>query len=464
MKYDTIIKNGKVVIPNTGVVDTVIAIKNGKITALFSNMDDQEADTVIDADGKYILPGLIDPHVHWGLYGATLSQQTVTESKSAAIGGVTTALHYQRRPEFTKELIDEIVGEIEPHSYIDFSLQLFVTENKHVAGIKTAVEQAGISSFKFFMTERNEDSGINGIGATGIKEPYTDGFCYDALLEMGKYKKVVGNFHAENIEILERLGRKVWKSGKQGLSAWNEARPEFLEAEATSRMGYIAEATGCPVYIVHISCKSAADEVARFKAKNVKMYGETCPHYLVLNTESPIGILAKVNPPIRPAENNEALWTALRDGTIDTVGSDNCGGKREIKEGDIWTASPGFAGSATILPVLLSEGVNKGRLSLDRLAQVTSLNAAKIFNLYPRKGTIAVNSDADLVFVDLDLEKEVDAEYLQSWSDFSVFEGMKLKGWPTMTMVRGKVIMQDGQIVGSEGHGNYLKRNDFITK
>lgn len=460
--YDTIIKNGKVVIPKVGVTDAIIGIKDGKIAALLSSVNEQEAATVLDATGKYILPGLIDPHVHWGLYGATLAQQTVTESKSAAIGGVTTALHYQRRPEFTEELIDEIVNEIKSHTYIDFSLQLFVTENKHINGIKTAVEKAGISSFKFFTTERNEDSGINGIAASGIVEPYTDGFCYEAMQEMRGYKRVVGNFHAENIEILERLGRKVWKTGKQGLAAWNEARPEFLEAEMTGRLGYIAEATGCPLYIVHISCKGAANEVARFKARNVTIYGETCPHYLALNTDSPIGILAKVNPPIRPAENNETLWKALADGTIDTVGSDNCGGKREIKDGDIWTASPGFAGSATILPIMLSEGVNKGRISLDRLTQVASMNAAKIFNLYPRKGTIAVGSDADLVIVDLDLEKEVDAKYLQSWSDFSVFEGMKLRGWPTLTMVRGEIVMQDGKIVGSEGYGNYLKRNDFL--
>lgn len=183
---------------------------------------------------------------------------------------------------------------------------------------------------------------------------------------------------------------------------------------------------------------------------------------MALNTESACGELGKVNPPLREAHNNDKLWKALADGTLDTVGSDNCANVRADKEGTIWDAACGFHGTGTMLPVLLSEGYHKGKISLERIAEVTSYNVARIFNM-PEKGTLMPGADADLVIVDLEKEKVVNAADLKSYSDFSVFEGWNLKGWPVLTMLRGNVVAKDGDIVGEPG-GHYLKRNAFLNK
>ena len=181
----------------------------------------------------------------------------------------------------------------------------------------------------------------------------------------------------------------------------------------------------------------------------------------MLNTDSPCAELGKVNPPLREAHNNDKLWQYLADGTLDTVGSDNCANVRADKAGTIWDAACGFHGTGTMLPVLLSEGYHKGKISLERIAEVTSYNVARIFNM-PEKGKLQPGTDADLVIVDLDKEKVVNAADLKSYSDFSVFEGWNLKGWPVMTLVRGSIVAKDGEIVG-EPHGQYLKRNAFLS-
>ena len=165
---------------------------------------------------------------------------------------------------------------------------------------------------------------------------------------------------------------------------------------------------------------------------------------------------------MRRKENNDLLWSALRDGTLDTVGSDNCACLRNDKAGSIWDAACGFHGTGTILPVLLSEGYHKGKISLERIAEVTSYNASVIFNL-PEKGKLLPGTDADLTIVDMELEKVVDAEALKSYSDFSVFEGMRLKGWPVATMLRGRMVVRNGEIIG-EPAGRYLMRNSFLKK
>ncbi|MFW6145503.1 MAG: dihydroorotase, partial [bacterium] len=219
-----------------------------------------------------------------------------------------------------------------------------------------------------------------------------------------------------------------------------------------------AEITGCPAYIVHVSSKAGLKELLRHRERGGSpIYAETCIHYLTHTKNSSAGVLAKVNPPLREQEDIDFLWESLANGDIDTVGTDHCLLTRSQKK-DIWSAVPGFPGIAMLLPILLSEGVNKGRITLEKVAEVASCNAAKIFGLYPKKGTIRVGSDADLVVVDLDLEQTVTTALLQSASDFSIYEGWNMKGWPIMTMLRGEVIMKDGKVLNKEGYGEYLKR------
>jgi dihydropyrimidinase len=185
---------------------------------------------------------------------------------------------------------------------------------------------------------------------------------------------------------------------------------------------------------------------------------ETCPQYLTHTSDMPIGSLGKVNPPLRSDRDREALWEAIADGLIDTIGSDHVPRRRERKTGSIWTASAGFPGTATILPLLLSEGHHKRKVPLTRIVEMCSTNPARAFGLHPRKGSLAPGADADLAIVDLSLERTASADLLGGHSDYSLYEDRVLRGWPVLTMVRGEIVMQDGKVVGPGGHGEYLRR------
>jgi dihydropyrimidinase len=230
------------------------------------------------------------------------------------------------------------------------------------------------------------------------------------------------------------------------------------EASAMVMAAYMARATGCPLYLVHMSSKEAAQEVRRILPEGGQIFVETTPHYLSLTIHSDCGLLAKVNPPVRTEADVEALWDAVKDGTVDTVGNDHSARFRSEKGGDVWCAGAAFPGVGTMLSILLHEGYHRRGVPLQRIAEISSYNTARIFNLSPRKGTIAVGSDADLALVDLDAERVVDAAYLQSRADFSPWEGLTLKGWAVRTLVRGRTVMLDGEIVGEEGYGTYLER------
>jgi dihydropyrimidinase len=222
---------------------------------------------------------------------------------------------------------------------------------------------------------------------------------------------------------------------------------------------FLAEKLNVPLYIPHISSSLALDEVRGWRNRYDRIYAETCPHYLTHTADSGLAGLGKANPPLRTEDDVEALWQGLADGTIDVVASDHVPRKRSTKEKPIPEASQGFPGTATILPVLLHYGYHQNRLSLPKISALLTQTPARIFNLSSRKGNFSVGKDADLTFVDLDLEKEVNPNALGSYSDYSLYEGQKLKGWPVRTIVRGKTVMKDGEITGEGGHGLYLKRS-----
>jgi dihydropyrimidinase len=219
-----------------------------------------------------------------------------------------------------------------------------------------------------------------------------------------------------------------------------------------------AEHLGARVYFPHISTRLALDEVRRWRGRYAKVWIETCPHYLTHDEDSALGPLGKANPPFRSADDVAALWEGLADGTVDVVASDHVPRKRATKEKSLWLASQGFPGTATILPVLLSEGYHKGRLALPRIAELLTSAPADIFALSPVKGRIAIGADADLALVDLDRVRTVKAEELGSYSDYSLYDGWALKGWPVRTIVRGATVMDGGKICGTPGYGRYLKR------
>lgn len=452
MNLDCIIKNGNLVIPKQGIIEGALGIKDEKISVISKNLDSMTAKQVIDAKGKYVLPGVIEPHVHFGL-GSRLDEDFVTETRSAATGGASTVLTYYRQKEPYEEIFDEIKTLGEERSCIDFSIHLGISSEEHIRNIPKYVEDFGVSSFKFLMAYKGEDAKRMG------SAEMTDGVFYDALLILKECNGVLPCIHAENIELIWSIRKKLIDQGRSDPAAWADSRPDFTESEYVRRALFLAELTDCPLYIVHLTCKKALEEVISCRQHYSKVFVETCPVYLTHTKESMTDNLLKISPPVRSREDNEALWNGIKDGSIQTVGSDHLALKKESKRGSIWDASMGISGTATVLPVLLSEGVHKRNISLERIAEITSYNVAKIFHLYPQKGNIQIGSDADLTIVDLEKEKTVSHNMLNSSSDFSVYENWRLRGWPILTMVRGNVVMQDGEIIGQKGFGKFVRRN-----
>jgi dihydropyrimidinase len=288
-----------------------------------------------------------------------------------------------------------------------------------------------------------------------------DGMLYDAMVVLERFRKGLACIHAENVEIIWSMRKKLLDEGRSDPKAWCDSRPDFTEAEYIRRAIFLAVVSKCPIYIVHLSTKRGLEEVRCFGQGSPKVFVETCPHYLTHTRELVTDNLLKVNPPIRSKEDIDALWKGINEGSIHTVGSDHISRKKESKKGSIWEASLGFAGTGTLFPVLLSEGFHKRKIPLEKIAEITSYNVAKIFRLYPRKGDIRVGSDADLTIVDLDKEKKVRHDSLDSSSDFSIYENWILKGWPVLTMVRGNVVMDNGKVLAGEGGGKFLRRNVF---
>ena len=447
MRADTLVKNGRVVFPLAGVQTVDIAIEGGKVSALLDPSQSVEAQKTIDVRGNYVLPGVIDPHVHLGMGS---SDDYTSETRAAATGGVTTIGNFLMKSDPYEKLLAPEVEQGNRNAFVDYFLHFTVMNEQQLDSLERYI-QMGVASFKYFMHVKGELGSHMGVQGTD------EGMFYDLLSKLGKHPRSLTAVHAENIEVIVRLRKRLQEKGRDGLVAWEESRPDFSEADALYTACFFARLTGARIYVVHLSCQAALTVVRPFRQSYSGIYVETCPHYLTHTKHSDVGVLGKIAPPLRSESDIEALWEAVFDGTVDTMGSDHNSRKRDTKEGrSIWDAAGGMPNNPVLLPVLLSEGVNKRGLPMQRVAELTSYNPAKIFNLYPKKGTIQVGSDADLTVVDLDLQQEVRPQKLHSHSDYSLYEGWNLKGWPVLTMVRGKVIMKDGQILGEAGYGRFI--------
>jgi len=341
---------------------------------------------------------------------------------------------------------------------IDGVFYALIMSDRHIEEIPECVRDLGIISFKFHMVYRGREA--ESIGLPGY-ESCDDGMLYAGfkkIREVGYPVKAM--VHTENPEIYFRLSEKLIAEGRDDLAAWTEARPSFVEEEALRSALFIAKVTHAPLYVVHMSIGRGVNIVAQAKAEGMKLTVETCPHYLTLTKDiDGDPRLAKVNPSLKDKEDVERLWWGIQHGLIDTLGTDHCALTKDLKNktGDLWHCVPGFPGVATLLPVMLSEGVNKGRISLEKMVEVCSYNTAKTFALYPKKGAVKVGSDADLVIVDLDKRVKVTPEILKSSSDYTLYDGWEFRGWPSLTMVRGTVVMEEGEIVGKPGTGEYIQ-------
>jgi dihydropyrimidinase len=451
MTTDLVVRGGNVVFPDRPPAPLDLLIRDGRIASLLRPDEPvPEGTPEISARGLHVFPGLIDVHIHFG-FAEKITEYT-TETAYAAQGGFTTVLGYFLNNEAYAKVYEREQAHAQARCHVDYGFHFSTANELHIRELESYVRDYGVTSFKYFMNFKGEEGRYLGLDGTD------DGYFYDLLSEAARIGGVTVVCHTENIEVVNRIRRRFMAEGRATLKDWCRSKPAFTEAENCVRAMYFAERLGACIYIPHLSSRLALEEVRQWRKRYGEIYVETCPHYLTYTEDSDIGSLGKANPPFRTADDVEALWEGLADGTIDVVASDHVPRKRATKEKGIWLASQGFPGTATILPVLLDQGYHKGRLTLQRVCELLTSAPARIFDLEPSKGRIAVGADADLTFVDLERTRAVRAAELGSYSDYSLYDGWALKGWPVCTIVRGTTVMRDGAIVGAGGHGRYVAR------
>ena len=466
MNADLVVRNAKIVLPETGVMVGNLVVKDGRVAELASSCEESSTAEILDAEGRVVLPGLVDPHVHYG-WVPPLEDRIRAESAFGVSGGVTTFIRYIRRPESYLELMDEQIDLGNRLHYQDYAIHLTLFNTVQVAELAQYVERFGVTSFKIYMNMK----GQLGRGVlmdlrpeSNRLEPHNVNFSTAHLYEVFHAiarlpARVRLNVHCEDGEILSQEIERVRRSGLEGLVAWHCACPDLSEALAISQVALLSRETRVPVYFPHIGSRGAIRALTEARACGTDFVAETALHYLTQTTDSPAGVLAKVMPPIRTVDDQAAVWQVLQEGLIETIGSDHVAFTlAEKNPEDIWNTRAAFAGTGLILPLLLSEGVARNRMSLQQLARITSYNAAKAFGLYPRKGTLLPGADADFVVVDQDHTWRIASSDLLTASDFSIYEGMEVKGAVKSVHVRGTKVFEDGQLRGRAGHGRYLRR------
>lgn len=441
--------NGTVVIPERGKVRAAVGIKDGVIAAISAEDTLDDAAEVVDATGRYVIPGVIDPHVHLGIFTGDFGFECQHETQAALAGGVTTIGVYLGGGDSYLPALPALIDTVNSRSSTDLFFHLSMFTPEQLAEIPQYIERFGITSFKFYMC-----------GVTGVFPNVSDDFILDGLKTLkAQGGHVTGCVHCEDQGMVDEAAAALAAAKPDGtLCDWAEAGPACAEEDAVVRACRMSAQAEQPLYLVHLSSELGVKAAKANRPATV--YCETTSPYLSLSKNDQAGLLAKMLPPIKDDSDREALWGAAKDGTINSIGTDNVSLIREVKgaEKGMLAAMPGYPVLQTHLPVLLSEGVNKRGVALETIVELTSKNPAEIFGVFPQKGTIALGSDADLVLVDLEREAVVSAENLHSFADFSLYEGRTLKGWPVMTIKGGRIAVDDGKILVEPGVGSFLPR------
>lgn len=445
--YSLVVSGGALVIPGVGLIDADVAISGGKIVALGDDLAGQ-AEDVFDAAGKVILPGIFDPHTHIG-NERSFDEEAETETRAAVIGGVTTIGIFLRSLEESYMLhLPAFRRAMDELSYVDsvFHPQIFTEEQ--IAEIPLYAEKFGIRSFKFYMS-----------GMPGIVKSITDDVLLNGFRTVtGLGPDAIACVHCETGVLIDQA-RKELQNKKEGtLADWESAHPADAEALAIQTALYLAKIAGAHLYVVHLSSRQGLEVVRNARRQGLRFTVETTTPYLGIASDDPNGFLVKMVPPVRTKDHHDALWEGVGEGTINTIGTDNTSRCRATKrpEAGLHGSRPGLPALGTHLPALLHYGRLRG-IPLELLVDRATRGPAKVYGIYPQKGTIAVGSDADLAIVDLNLERVVRAEDLHGMSDFSPFEGKTLRGWPVATIKAGHIVARDGKLVGKPT-GRYLPR------
>ena len=460
MGFDTIIKNGSVVTAtDTYVAD--IAIANGKITAVGTDLPAQNATKILDASGKLILPGGIDVHTHLDMpFGGTTSADDFeTGTRAAAFGGTTTlidfAIQYKGQP--LRQAFDTWMNKAASKATCDYAFHCIVTD---VSGGQLSemndLVQEGVTSFKLFMA-------YPGVFMLD------DGSIFKALQTTSKNGGMVC-MHAENGSAIDVIVQQALAEGKRAPKYHALTRPTTAEAEAVGRAIALAEMAGAPIYIVHLSCHDALEKIREARDRGLPVYAETCPQYLYLSLENMDapgfeGAKYVFTPPLREKWNQEKLWSGLKNDHLQVVSTDHCPfcfkEQKEMGRDDFTKIPNGGPGVEHRMSLIYSGGVASGRFSANRFVELVSTAPAKLFGLYPRKGTIAVGSDADLVIFDPNRKHTISAKTHHMRVDYSMFEGIQVTGMPDVVLSRGRIVVDGENFLGRAGQGQFLRRATY---
>ncbi len=435
--------------------------EDGKIAAIGENLDIPSSAEVVDASGQLVMPGGIDPHTHmqFPFMGTVASDDFYTGTAAALAGGTTSIIDFVI-PQPGQRLLDAYHQwqEWAEKSAADYTFHVAITwwDDSVHEDMETLVREHGVNSFKHFMAYKNA---IMADDETLVKS-------FRRCVELGAMPTV----HAENGELVYQLQQEMLAKGITGPEAHPLSRPPFVEGEAANRAIQVAHAMHTPIYIVHVSCKDSLDAISRARASGQRVYGEVLAGHLAIDDsvyrDKDFDVAAGhvMSPPFRSKEHQAALWNGLQGGNLHTTATDHCCFCKDQKAAgrDDFTKIPnGTAGVEDRLAILWDEGVNKGRLTPSEFVAVTSTNTAKLFNMYPQKGSISVGADADIVVWDPQGTRTISSETHHMNVDFNIFEGRTVKGIPSYTLSHGKVVWKNGELKAERGAGQYVKRPPF---
>ena len=463
MIYDHAIINGTIV-TDESIFKASIYVKDGKIARISEDLLPDESLEVTDASGRFVLPGMIETHVHSrdGRNGNAAKEDFSTSTAAAAVTGITTVFEMPNCSPaiYSRDNLEDLVSIIEPKAHTDFCVWGLALGDLNLDEIPKLAE-AGVTAFKFFWGYAVKASDYSLIynyrpDMKDVFPPPDEGQVYNVFRAVKKTGKRIG-IHAENFNIIKQLTAEVVASGKNDYEALLSTRPVSCETSIIDTAIDMAKETGTPLHIIHVGVGDGVTHIRRAKADGADVTSETCSHYLTLtNEDAPrCGAVMKTYPLIRTSSDRDMVWEGLKDGTIDYVCSDHAPHTYEEKQKGFFDAPAGISGVEALSPVILT-AVNDGKLSLQDAVRVTSTKAAKIYGLYPQKGCILEGSDADFAIVDMDEEYIFDQSKMYSKAKWTPYNGMKFKGRVVKTILRGRTIMENG-IVREETFGRFVR-------
>jgi dihydropyrimidinase len=455
-----LIKGGRIVTAADDYVGDVYI--EGERIAMLGESLEVDADRVIDAAGKYVLPGLIDPHTHLDMpFGGTVTIDDVTSGQiSAAFGGTTCHVDFVIQPQGATfaEALEIWRAKAEGKQVIDMGYHMAVTDLREGGTLEelARLPEQGVTSYKLFMAYK---------GALMV-----DDETLFRTMEVAAETGALVMVHAENGDAIHVLVEQALAAGNTAPHFHALTRPPETEGEATNRAIQLARVAGAPLYVVHVSCKEAVEPIARAREAGWDVWGETCTQYFFVDytfLERPDFEGAKYvyTPPPRPKENQEVLWSAVRSDVLSAISTDHCAflwdGQKTLGRDDFSKIPNGAPGLENRLHMIHEFGVRAGRISLNRMVELLAANPAKLFGLYPRKGTIAPGSDADIVVFDPEKRHLISAATHHSKSDYNLFEGTEVTGTPEVVLLRGHVLVESGELVAEPGIGQFVERAPF---